>query len=318
MLRKLNLLVIGCGLVFGAQQGIAGEQYAQSTSQHHAAADKSANKHLAKTTPRKLTPSKLSTTQIIEKNARARGGLQAWRAVKSMQMTGVMDAGYIKPKPQLDPASTQLNRSLSRMGRIQAAMERAKQEQNPGKLVQVPFTMDLQRPRKQRLEVKYADATAVQVYDGKQGWKLRPYMKHDTVEAYSPQELKLAQLQTELDGPLLDYKAKGYKVNVEGMEQVNGKNAYRLKVAMPGDHVRHVWIDARTFLDVQIDETRKLGGKPRAVITALNDYKEVNGLKIPFEMVTHVEGASHTPPSKISVEKVTLNPRLGADVFAKP
>ena len=233
-------------------------------------------------------------------------------------MTGIMDAGYIKPKPKLDPGSTQLGRSLTRMGRIQAAMERAKEERDPGKLVRVPFTMDLQRPRKQRLEVKYEDATAVQVYDGKHGWKVRPYLKHNVVEAYSPQELKLAQLSTDLDGPLLDYKAKGYKVNVEGMEPINGKDAYRLKVTMPGKQVRHVWIDARTFLDVQIDETRKLGGKPRAVITALNDYKEVSGLKVPFEMVTHVEGATHTPPSKISVDRISVNPKLGAGTFAKP
>jgi hypothetical protein len=204
------------------------------------------------------------------------------------------------------------------MGRIQAAMARAKEEQNPGKLVQVPFTMDLQRPRKQRLEVKYKDATAVQVYDGAQGWKLRPYMGNHDAEPYSPQELKLAQLQTELDGPLIDYKAKGYKVDVEGMEPVAGKNAYRLKVTMQDGQVRHVWVDAKTFLDVQIDETRKLGGKPRAVITALNSYKEVNGLKIPFEMVTHVDGAEHTPPAKIYVDKITLNPKLGADTFTKP
>ena len=316
MLRKINLLVVGCGLALAAQPGFAADQQAGSSKHHHAAVSKS--KHVARITAHKLKPSKLTTAQILDRNAHARGGLKAWRAVKSMQMTGIMDAGYIKPKPKLDPGSTQLGRSLTRMGRIQAAMERAKEERDPGKLVRVPFTMDLQRPRKQRLEVKYEDATAVQVYDGKHGWKVRPYLKHNVVEAYSPQELKLAQLSTDLDGPLLDYKAKGYKVNVEGMEPINGKDAYRLKVTMPGKQVRHVWIDARTFLDVQIDETRKLGGKPRAVITALNDYKEVSGLKVPFEMVTHVEGATHTPPSKISVDRISVNPKLGAGTFAKP
>jgi hypothetical protein len=315
MLRKFNILVISCGLTFIAQQGIATEQAAPSSKQHRVP---TSNSKTTKVATHKLKPSKLSTAQIIEKNANARGGLKAWRAVNSMQMIGKMDAGYIKPKPKLDTASTQLNRSLSRMGRIQAAMERAKQQQDPGKLVQVPFTMDLERPRKQRLEVKYTDATAVQVYDGKQGWKLRPYMDNHKVEPYSPQELKLAQLQTELDGPLLDYAAKGNQVNVEGMESVNGKNAYRMKVTMADGQVRHVWVDAKTFLDVQIDETRKLGGKNRAIITVLNDYKEVNGLKIPFEMVTHVDGAAHTPPAKISVDKITLNPKLSADAFAKP
>lgn len=317
MLRKFNLLIISCGLAFATQQSFAAEHRTHSSKHHHVASAHSKHRHTAGLA-HKLRRSKLSTAQIIRRNARARGGLKAWRAVKSMQMTGVMDAGYIKPKPKLDLASSPLYRSLSRMGRIQAAMERAKKEKEPGKLVRVPFTMDLQRPRKQRLEVEYKDTTAVQVYDGKQGWKLRPYIANRGAEPYSPQELKLAKMQTQLDGPLIDYKAKGYKVRVEGMEPVNGRLAYRMKVTMKGGHVRHVWVDAKTFLDVQIDETRKLGGKPHAVITVLKDYKTVKGLKIPYEMVTHVEGATHTPPAKINIKKITLNPRLGAGTFAKP
>jgi len=299
MLRKINLLALSCGLALCAQQGIAAEQSKHVSKHKHAVASSKMQHPLAQATTHKLKPSRLTTAQIIARNARARGGLKAWRAVKSMQMTGTMDAGYIKPKPKLDQGSTQLSRSLTRMGRIQAAMDRAKKEKDPGKLVQVPFTMDLQRPRKQRLEVSYDDAKAVQVYDGKQGWKLRPYMAHHKVEPFSQGELKLARMQTQLDGPLLDYKAKGYKVSVEGMELVDGKNAYRMKVSMAEGQIRHVWVDAKTFLDIQIDETRKLGGKPRAVITALNDYRDVHGLKVPYEMVTHVEGARFTPPAKI-------------------
>lgn len=314
MLRQINILLISCGLALATQQGIAAEHH----KQHHAADSHIKHRHHTTVAAHKLKRSNLSTAQILRKNLRARGGLKAWRAIKSMQMTGVMDAGYIKPRPKLDPASTQLSRSLTKMGRIQAAMERAKQEKDPGKLVRVPFTMDLQRPRKQRLEVSYKDVTAVQVYDGKQGWKLRPYIANRGAEPYSPQELNLAKMQTQLDGPLIDYKAKGYKVKVEGMESVNGRLAYRMKVSMKDGQVRHVWIDAKTFLDVQIDSTRKLGGKPRAVITALNNYKTVRGLKIPYEMVTHVEGATHTPPSKITINKVKLNPKLSAGTFAKP
>ncbi len=316
MLRKLNLVVISCGLIVGSPYSMATEHTAASI--RHVAAKPSA-KLSNESTQHKLKPSDLSVAQIIDKNIQARGGLKSWRAVQSMQMTGKMDAGYAKPKKDLDPAATQLNRSLSRTGRIQAAIARSKEAQDPGKLVQVPFTMDLQRPHKQRLEVKYPDVTAVQIFDGEKGWKMRPFIgKNHEVEAYSPQELKLAQLQTELDGALIDYKAKGYKVEVEGMEPVSGKNAYRLKVTMQDGQSRHVWVDAKSFLDVQIDETRQLGGKPRAVITALNDYKDVHGLKMPFTMVTHVEGTKHTPPSKIVVDKITLNPTLDAAAFTKP
>ena len=39
------------------------------------------------------SPAKLTAEQVIEKNVAARGGLQAWRAVQSLSMSGKMDAG---------------------------------------------------------------------------------------------------------------------------------------------------------------------------------------------------------------------------------
>src|SRR6476660_9927259 len=36
---------------------------------------------------------KLTAEQVIEKNVAARGGLQAWRAVQTLSMSGKMDAG---------------------------------------------------------------------------------------------------------------------------------------------------------------------------------------------------------------------------------
>src|SRR5437016_6465723 len=39
------------------------------------------------------SPAKLTAEQVIEKNVAARGGLQAWRAVETLSMSGKMDVG---------------------------------------------------------------------------------------------------------------------------------------------------------------------------------------------------------------------------------
>jgi hypothetical protein len=39
------------------------------------------------------TPAKLIAAQVVGKSIAARGGLQAWRAVQAMTVTGKMDAG---------------------------------------------------------------------------------------------------------------------------------------------------------------------------------------------------------------------------------
>jgi hypothetical protein len=223
---------------------------------------------------------KLSASQVVEKNVAARGGLQAWRAVKTMSMSGKLDAGG---------------------------------KQN----VQLPFVLEMGRTRKTRLELLFNGKTAVQVYDGTNGWKLRPFLNRNDVEPYSPAELKAAAMQADLDGPLVDYSAKGTKVDLEGVQQVEGHDAFNLKLTLKSGQVQHIWVDAQTFLDVKIEGTpRHLDGKFHPVATYLRDYRSVNGLMIPYVNETVVEGVKKT--EKIVVEKVVVNPSLEASRFSKP
>ena len=252
----------------------------------------------------------------MEKNTAARGGLTAWRAIKSMRLSGKMDAGQpVKPPVKPEQAGTQ---AQSRTARIEAAKARdaAQTKGEAGVVVQVPFVMELKRPRKQRVEIQFEGETAVQVYDGEQGWKLRPYLGRHEVEAYSPEELKIAAQQADLDGPLIDAAAKGNKVVVEGMEKLEGRNTYRLKLTQKGGQVRHVWVDAVTFLEAQTDEVRRAGGQDRTVTTILRDYKTIGAVKVPYRYENRVAKAKTT--EKILVEKVELNPVLDDTRFAKP
>jgi len=66
----------------------------------------------------------------------------------------------------------------------------------------------MKRPGKSRVEIEFAGKTAVQVYDGTNGWKLRPYLNRNDVEPFTAEEAKSEAGKT-LDGPLVDYAAKG-------------------------------------------------------------------------------------------------------------
>ena len=254
----------------------------------------------------------LTAKQVVDKNVAARGGLTAWRAVKSMSMTGSMDAGKVDTRTEKERIGGQPASRVSRRVRP----EPAKPGADTIKTVQVPFVMELQRPRKMRLEIQFKGETAIQVYDGVTGWKLRPFLERREVEPYTPDELKVAAQQQELDGPLVDYAAKGSKIALEGMEPVEGRNAYKLKVTLKDGQVRRVWVDAETFLDVKIDGTRQLGGKPRTVATTMRDYKTVDGVKVPYVLETKVDGVKGS--EKILIEQVALNPKIADARFAKP
>lgn len=138
---------------------------------------------------------KLSAADIVEKNVAARGGLQAWRAVQTMSLEGKLGAGgnqratLAAPTPGGKPGA-------------QALAAR------PAEEVQLPFVMELKRPRKMRFELQFNGQTAIQVFDGANGWKLRPFLNRREVEPYTADEMKIASMQADLDGPLMDYAAK--------------------------------------------------------------------------------------------------------------
>jgi hypothetical protein len=163
----------------------------------------------------------------------------------------------------------------------------------------------------------FAKDTAVQVYDGANGWKLRPYLGRREVEPYAPEELKSASLDSELDGPLVDYAAKGSKVELEGVEKVENQDAYKLKLTLKGGHVQYIWIDAKTFLEDKVEGIpRRMDGKMRPVSIYLRDYKAVNGLMVPYVIETAVEGTKST--HKMFIESVVVNPKLEDSLFTKP
>lgn len=248
----------------------------------------------AKPAPAPVLPA-MSATQIVERNVAARGGLASWQAVQSMSWKGKMGAGgttyeTVTPKGQL--------------------------EQKHRDEMLLPFTLEFKRPLKSRLELQFDGKTAVQVYDGTTGWKMRPFLGRDNWDAFTAEELHQASMEPGMDGFLIDSAAKGARVESAGTDMVEGHAAYKLKVTRKDGQVRYVWVDGSSFLDVKIDgEPRKLDGRPHAVAVYLRDYKRDQGLMIPHLQETVVQGVKGS--EKITIETVVVNPKLDDARFQK-
>ena len=254
----------------------------------------------------------LSAAQIADKNVAARGGLQAWRGVQTLSLQGTMGAGG------------------NQRAALSAAMPNSKDvslPRRPAEEVKLPFLMELKRPHKMRLELQVKGQTAVQVYDGTNGWKFRPFLNRHEAEPYSAEELKIASNREDLDGPLVDYAAKGSRVELDGTEKVEGRETYKLKVTKKSGQSVHVWVDAETFLEAKIDgQPRTLDGTEHPVEVYYRDYRTVDGLKMPYLLETRVLpvgknalGLRDTPvpPEKIIIDKVMVNPKIDEKLFSK-
>lgn len=261
------------------------------------------------------TGTNLTAAEIVNKNVAARGGLRAWRSIQSLSFQGKLGAGGNQratlPTPLPDKKASVLP-----------------SDPRPKDEIQLPFVMEMQRPRKVRFELQFKGQTAIQVFDGENGWKMRPYLNRHQIEPYTAAELKAASMQTELDGPLVDYAAKGTSVELDGMEKVEDRDTYKLKLTMKNGQIIHVWIDAKTFLEAKLEgQPRRLDGIEHPVEIYYRDYRSASGLQIPFVLETRVlplpgvttrVRETPVPPEKIIVERVIVNPKLDASHFAKP
>ena len=188
--------------------------------------------------------------------------------------------------------------------------------------------MELARPHKLRFELVFNGNTAIQVYDGTHSWKLRPFLNRREVEPSTAEEMKIASAQAELDGWLIDYAAKRTKIQLVGMDKVDDRDTYKDKLTTKDWNSLHVWIDAKTFLEAKIEgQPRRLDGVEHPVEVSFPDYRQVNGLVIPFVLETRVLPVTRTatglrdtpvPVEKITLEKVEVNPKLDPSAFAKP
>jgi hypothetical protein len=226
-------------------------------------------------------PATLSAADIVTRDIEAKGGLEAWRAVKTLSFSGKMDAG-------------------------------GKQH------TQLPFVLEMKRPRKSRVEIEFANDKAIQVYDGSKGWKLRPYLGRRDVEPFTAEELRAASMEPDLDGPLVDYTSKGIRVDLDGTDKVEGHDAYKLKLTLKDGTVRHLWIDAESFLELKIEGVpRRMDGRMHPVEIYYRDYHRVYGLMIPYVLETTVLGVNHSA-HKMSVEGVQVNAKLDDALFTPP
>jgi len=259
-------------------------------------------------------PAKLTASQIVDKTIAAQGGLQAWREVQSMSWTGKMDAGGGDSAAR---SRRFAQNKVAPTSTIPHGPMVAPEKTDSAPQVQLPFVLKMKRGRKSRLEIEFAGKTAIQVYDGTSGWKVRPFLNRNEVEPFSADEMKAEAQQADLDGPLVDHAAKGTKVDLDGVEKVEGRDAYKLKLTLKSGPVQHIWIDAQTFMEVKIDGTpRRMDGKMRPVAIYLREYKPVQGLMVPHLLETAVEGYRDT--HKMVIESVVVNPKLEDELFSKP
>lgn len=211
--------------------------------------------------------------EIVAKNYASKGGLEKWKSITTQRMEGI--------------ASTQ---------GFELGMVVYGKRPNLGR-------QDL------TIDIGQGPMTMVQLFDGQRSWMVNPMMgSTDPIELSGP-DAETIREQSDFDGALVDYAAKGYVVELVGPATVGGKAAHHLKVTRKDLSTQHYYLDVETGVELRI--TTEVSGGP-AIDTEMSDYRSINGILVPH--MIRVQQAGQTQ-AELRITKVEFNVPLDDALF---
>jgi len=172
------------------------------------------------------------------------------------------------------------------------------------------------RPNRVREEFTIQGMTGINAYDGANGWKIDPFGGKKDPESLSEEELRWIVEDSDFDEPLINYKAKGNKVELVGMDQVEGTDVYKLKVTLKSGDTRYYYMDTDSYVPIKYENKRIIRGTLQESETTLGDYKQVGGWFLPFSMEMRQKGSSGS--QKITFDKIEFNVPIDTTRYSRP
>jgi hypothetical protein len=157
-----------------------------------------------------------------------------------------------------------------------------------------------------RGEFSLQGMTAVQAWDGREAWSVSPFRGRRDPQKISADDAKGLIEAADIAGPLVDYQAKGNKVEYLGTEDIDGTNAHKLRVTLKNGDTQYLFLDPDAFLEIRVVNHRMVRGQEEVSSTDLGEYEKVDGIYFPFES------------GRTQMEKVELNQPIDRKIFAFP
>jgi hypothetical protein len=168
----------------------------------------------------------------------------------------------------------------------------------------VPIVINVKKPNKVKVFFSINGMEIVNAFDGEKGYMINPLSgSTDPVEMTAEQLAIVQDYNMFIDNMLDNFKAG--RVKLEGVEDVNGKPAYKLSVTDEAGTVTGAFIDKESFLTVKTTAKVNQMGQEMEVESYVTDYMDINGVKfakVHKQMVNGMELGAMTF-TKVEIDK---------------
>lgn len=205
--------------------------------------------------------------EIIAKHIEARGGMEKLKALQSLVLEGTM------------------------------------QQQG----VDVSMKFFYMQNTASRVEFTAMNQTGYNIITTTNGWSMNPFTGNDALVALPEEAVKEAQVQLDIQGPLVDYKDKGSKVEYLGRESVQGADMFKLKLTRANGKSILYYLN-KDYLVAKSVSTATVNGNEQEVITEYSDFKKTpEGYTLAFHRIN--------ANADITFDKIIINSKLDDTLF---
>jgi hypothetical protein len=140
------------------------------------------------------------------------------------------------------------------------------------------------------------------------GWFTRPSAGEAEAEIMPAEQLHQSQNELDLQGKLIDYKAKGHTVKYMGDEELDGKKVHKLALTLKSGKMETWYIDAATNYVARTISKKNTDGKEVSDTISYSNYK-----KLPLGIVYPMTLATRN--GNINFSSVEINTPIDDKVF---
>jgi hypothetical protein len=176
---------------------------------------------------------------------------------------------------------------------------------------EMPVIVNVKKPNKVKVVMTFNGMDIVTTFDGEKGYMINPLMGDTEAKEVPPEQLSSIQDYNMFRDNVMDNFRAG-RVKLEGVEDVNGKPAFKLSVTDEAGAVTGVFIDKESYLTVKTTQKVTQMGQEMEVESYITEYQDVNGVKFPKVIKQIVNGMDL---GGMTFEKVEIDKPMDDSIF---
>jgi hypothetical protein len=173
----------------------------------------------------------------------------------------------------------------------------------------IGFKMTQLHNKGQRVDITAMGMAGYIIATPTEGWRFLPFQGQTKPEATPAETVKEVADGLDIQSSLMNYKEKGHQVELIGKEDVEGTEAFKLKLKMKNGLEQTIFLDPSTYYIIKSVTKSKATGQEVEQSQTFSNYKKLDsGYVFPFSMTGF-------GPGELTITKIQINAPVDEKIF---